>query len=121
MVINQTIIATNDSFKLVWDEEEKEYQIIRKDDLRVREREDNEKGIVKIWNLGYASDDSKIELMNEVLVSKLAVGDKIQVGKDVWVVTYVTLYNVVLLTSSGYYCTLNQKSVLDWVSINQSR
>ena len=81
MVINHTIIATNDPFKLV-------------------------------------RDDEEIELMNEVSVSKLAVGDKVQVGKDIWIVTHVTSYNVVLLTSSGYYCTLNQKSVLDWVSIS---
>ena len=63
-------------------------------------------------------DDEEIELINEVSVSKLAVGDKVQVGKDIWAVTHVTSYNVVLLTSSGYYCTLNQKSVLDWVSIS---
>ena len=116
MVINQTVIGTNENFKLVWDDKENEYQIIRKGDLRVREREDDKERICKIWNLGYSDDDSKIELMNEVSVSKLAVGDKVQVRKDIWVVTHVTSYNVVLLTPSGYYCTLNQKSVLDWVS-----
>ena len=73
MVINHTIIATNEDFKLVWDDEEKEYQIIRKRDRRIRVREVDELKVIKYWNQDFADEDSKIEPANEQSVSKLTV------------------------------------------------
>ena len=50
-------------------------------------------------------------------VSKLKVGDKVQVGKDAWVVTRVNPHDATFLTSNGYDCKLSQQIVLTWICI----
>ena len=114
MVINQTVIATNENFKLIWDDKENEYQVIRKGDLRVREREDDKERIVKIWNLGYAGDDSKIETTSQVPTVFLNTGNRVRMGKNYWEVIRVSIDEITFITDNLNNCTIPRDTPCLW-------
>lgn len=114
MVINHTVLATNENFKLVWDDEEKEYQIILKGALRIREREENKEAIVKIWNLGYADGDSKIKPMNEVSTAFLNTGDRVRMRDNYWEVIRVSIDEITFITDNFLECTIPSDTPCLW-------
>ena len=113
-MINHTIIATNDSFEMVWNVEEKEYQIIRKGDLRVREREDDKEKIAKLWNIGYSDEDSKIETTNEVSTVFLNTGNRVRMGKNYWEVIRVSIDEITFITDNFNNCTIPRDTPCLW-------